>query len=353
MTGWRFTLAAAASSVLTLVVTVQGCGFVGAGSFDPAASAQEGGDGSSSSEGGVPPPDCAASGTCDGSTSCTCVAAPAGGWMPVAVLSTNAASDGGLGGDAGGAGVTCPAGWTSPRTLRQAPRAPGTTCDCACGAGPNPCTYGTMAASFRTGSAYCNDGSATVMVDGACHPLGVAWNTSYNGAGGYAPAVQNAACPAAAVLSPIIDDGSTVVCSLAAGGPPCAGGTCASPDVAIKKLCALHDGDLACPAELPAKQLVSPHDAIVDGRSCEACTCKTTATTCANTTLTFASNATCTAGLRSVPISGFCESLSGSGTPSFYVYKATPDTTACTPDAATVPSSGAVTTPTATLCCPP
>jgi hypothetical protein len=192
-----------------------------------------------------------------------------------------------------------------------------------------------------------------VTADGACHPLGFTWNGSYNGAGGFAPAVVIAACPAIAERPPMIDDGSAVVCSVAGGAVPCAGGSCAPAAAAILKICALHDGDVACPAGYPAKRVLAPQESIVDDRACGACSCSTTATSCSNETLTFATNATCTTGTRTAAIDGTCNALSGSGTPTHYKYTAVPNQTTCAAAAATVPSTGAITAPSVTLCCSP
>lgn len=277
-----------------------------------------------------------------------CVPVPPAGWTLVIIAGESAGSARPVGEKT--LAVECPAGTSSPRVLLDAPRAPGTSCACTCGPGPNPCAYGTLATSFRSGFISCNDGNQMLVADGACHPLGFAWS-DYNAASASAMPVQNAGCPSGSVLPPTEDDGATVVCSLAETTVPCATGSCLVAPPATRR-CAMHDGDVACPAGYATKRTLTPRDALVDTRACASCSCATAATSCADAVLTFATDASCTAGIRTVSIDGSCNAVEGSGTPAFYRYRATPDVAACAPLMPEVPMTGAFTLPPpVTLCC--
>jgi hypothetical protein len=282
---------------------------------------------------------------CEAQLACV---APQTDWTFVSVRSVGA-SDAGV--DAAPAG--CAMGWTNPRTLLDNVRASAATCACTCGApASNPCANGTHNASFRTGTTSCNDGSANLDLDGACHGI-AGFSSSINGVSVSPPTIAQVSCGATAALPPAIDDGALLVCDLAAGGAPiaCPGGTCI-PKPDPDKICILHTGDTAtCPAAFPTKKIVAP--SFTDGRTCGACSCTTNATTCTNRQIGFYTNGGCNQGERLSTVDNTCNDLSGSGSATFYQYKATANGS-CVAAAATVAVTGALalTTP-STLCCGP
>jgi hypothetical protein len=236
----------------------------------------------------------------------------------------------------------CPSGWGAKRVLLAAPRDPGTGCTCSCGGGgPNPCLHDSLTIDYRTGSSNCNDGKQTIDADGACHAL-PPWPSGTNGASGAPLAPKVTGCPATATLPPLAKDGTTEVCVAATPKPP---------DVTTP-ICYLRDGDVACPAGATNKKVLIPQSRVTDGRTCGACSCASKATSC-SASITFATDDKCSTGTRTVSLSSSCTGISGSGSPTHYRYSGTPNTLACAPSSATVPTTGTVGLGTpVTLCCP-
>jgi hypothetical protein len=259
-------------------------------------------------------------------------------------------------GDAGVFAGSCPDGWGSRRELVVGPHGGSPDCTCECGqASSNPCLRNQTDVFFRTGAVSCNDATHQMSIDGSCHPLEFAWSGLYNGAGASTPPPRQVSCPASAALPPIVDDGYVVICSLPpAAAASCAGGTACVERPGAASLCVIRDGDHACPLGYPAKLLVGDRNDIVDQRTCGTCTCMSATAACSAATVRFFGTVDCTGASRDVTLDGNCNAISGSGTPTNYLYEATPDTLSCAPVEAVVPAAGSVSLSfVRTLCCAP
>ncbi len=257
-------------------------------------------------------------------------------------------------GDAGLGSASCRPGWTARRELVVAPRSGSGDCTCEClSVGTNPCLRDTRDVAFRTGAVSCDDGTRTLSIDGGCQPLGFTWDTFYNGARASAPTPAKIACGARAALPPVLDDGRAVLCSPeGSGSSACGEGSACVVQSDSMVLCVLRQGSHACPKGYPSRRVVVDPSGVVDQRGCGACSCTSKATACTNAGIGFFGTADCSGTARAVSLTGSCNSISGSGTPTHYRYQAAPDTTDCEAADTLVPVTGSVSTPGAlTLCC--
>jgi hypothetical protein len=207
---------------------------------------------------------------------------------------------------------------------------------------------------FRTGATQCNDNATPIITDAACHPLAATLAASTAGVAGNGPPRVTVSCATTRTLPPLVDKGAASICEPAPDDRGCASGETCAPDPAGHAICLVHDGvESVCPVGFETRSVLS---ASRDERECGPCACNTPAGTCGVPSLELHSNATCTTGLRSAALNGFCNDLSGGGAvdpATHYRFVPAVSTIACAPSATTVPITGSVAGPQVTLCCPP
>lgn len=262
--------------------------------------------------------------------------------------------------------AACPAGYGTGTVLGEGPTSSAATCSCACGG--NPCLSAQASnVQWRTGSSNCNDGTNSILLDGACH----AFNANASGGailgGSFAPPGLGAASRACTdmVTKPGVTFAATVrLCAApgpsadggagGGGGGGCTGGGSCEPRPAEGMLCIRHDGNVACPAGL-SYHVVGAPGALTDNRSCGACGCAATACTTQN--VGFYTDQTCQTSVATstdTGSAGSCGAGSVIGDPaaaSYSKYLAVANCGAASPNPAltgTVSFASPV-----TLCCPP
>jgi hypothetical protein len=260
----------------------------------------------------------------------------------------------------GSSGAQCPTGYGSPAVVASQPPSLGADCTCNCGSPQlNPCTQGSLAVQF--GIMQCGGGIITSTVTGACDPLAstVAKNQNQDQPTAKATklAVKATTCDASATPSddPLIN---ALSCTpTAAAGAGCPGQAACIPKASSGSVCIQHAGDMACPAGGPMqKHLVAAPTDIQDKRTCGACACTSTATSCSAAKFTGYDDANCTNHPVTVDIDAAChfaangQNFTGNA---YFKYTATPDTMNCAAASATTPIGGSfVVDNPITICCP-
>jgi hypothetical protein len=254
---------------------------------------------------------------------------------------------------------TCPSGWGSSAPNVEDPDG-GSTCACTCGAPHgNPCVQGTLSLSLGQNECGCAQVQDVPLVsDGLCDPIGRSFGQPCGGWGdGKVAALAPApvACAEVHQLPPITYAAQGETClPLEPAGAGCATGGACLPQPAPATACIEQSGvQTACPAGFTQLHVVYPPGNVVDGRQCGTCGCMSTATSCNSATVTLYDDGSCTKNGVGVQANGNCNGLNGDPTDAgWFIYTATPNTTACA-GAATSPLDGglAVTNP-RTICCP-
>ena len=367
---WPFFLAAAALAGAGCAFdksgytgTSEGAGGSGGDLTSTSASSSAGGAGGvspSSSTGCVPSPEVCDDGidnNCDGLTDCAdpqCTGSPTGrecvesaptGWSIVTFAPAPA--------------TTCPSGYNSPAVVAPAPASAGPTCTCTCGApSVNPCTQGTL--TLQMGQMACGGNTYTTGVTGGCDTLaaGAKVTIAYTTGNAQPLTAKQVTCGGAGVPPAAQPATGGVTCSPAssvAGG--CQSGSACLPKIMAASRCIQRPGDMACPpGPFSNRKVVGAVGDVMDNRTCGACSCTSTATSCFNATFTGYDDPACTQHAVSVQIDGTCHMVNA-GTfqnNDHFTYEATPNTLTCTANGAPPAVSGSfkLNNP-ITLCCTP
>jgi hypothetical protein len=279
------------------------------------------------------------------STGFTCAQAVPPGWTLVAY---DRASRGG-----------CPGGWGSSSPTVEGPDG-GAACGCACGTYQgNPCLIGSLSLSLGQTQCGCSQTQNIALVsDGGCDPIAHAIGQPCGtwGDGKVAAlAPVSLACSEVRTLPPIgfAAQGQTCVPTAGIGAGCSSGGGCV-PSPAPAAGCIQTDGAQAsCPPGFSTLSIVySPAD-VADGRQCQACGCVSAATTCTGASVTLYDDSNCTTGDIAVPADGKCDDVTGDPSDAgWFVYRATPDTTACQGPSTSPITGGVVAGNPKTICCP-
>jgi hypothetical protein len=271
-----------------------------------------------------------------------CVPPLPGGWSFASPVSASGPAAGVPVTDAVDPAVACPAGWTSVVRYFDDPKSASDVCTCSCGRENGPCK--TTISHDAVASCVLDDERTA---DGNCHDIPPT-NNAKRSAGSYV-----VTCTGGSALPGVTANGSSYVCVLA-GSPTCTAAGCAvTAPTGTKHVCAIHDGEVTCPAGYPTRARVTTAAAITDQRSC-GCSCLTpsgtpTATAACGTTLTFYALLGCNGSERPVTPVDSCTSINGS-----LSYRVSTSLTVPVECAgpATAPVVGAVTsTAWHTLCC--
>lgn len=253
----------------------------------------------------------------------------------------------------------CPTGWGSSAPVVEDPDG-GTSCGCTCGALlANPCVQGTLSLSLGQNVCGCAEVQDLPLVsDGLCDPIGHGLGQPCGpwGDGKVAAlAVAPVGCAEVHQLPPITygAQGETCAPEEAAGTGCMAGGSCL-PQTSPETACIERAGvQAACPAGFTQLHVVYPPGGVVDGRQCASCGCTSTATSCSNATVTLYDDGTCTKDGVGVQANGSCNDINGDPADAgWFIYTATPNTTACSGAATSALDGGLVLNNPKTICCP-
>jgi hypothetical protein len=341
--------------------TSQGAGGSGGDLTSSSSSSSAGGAGgvgSSTSTGCVPSTEDCDDGLdndCNGLTDCAdpqcsgsptgreCVAPAPTGWTMVTFAPSPA--------------TTCPSGYDSPAVVAPAPGSAGTTCTCTCGApSVNPCAQGTL--NLQMGMMACGGNIYTPAVTGGCDALGTLVTTLYSTGMANPLTAKQVSCGGTGVPPAAQPASGGVTCSpvpSVAGG--CQSGSACLPKIMTADRCIQSPGDVVCPpGPFSNRKVVGAVGDVMDNRTCGACSCTSTATSCSSATFTGYDDPACTIHAVSVQIDGTCHMVNA-GTfqgNDHFKYNATPNTLTCTATGAPPALSGAfaLKSPT-TLCCTP
>ena len=245
---------------------------------------------------------------CDGKADCEdpqctgpttgreCVAPPPTGWTLVAFMPGNTA--------------TCPAGYDELAKVAEAPTSTDTHCACACdctGLQNNPCVHGTLTGVIGNN---CMAFNASLTVTGGCDAIGQ--KLGYYKSIKATPLGVNPIDLAGKPTLPGTQPGSSgITCTPTASK---AGG-CMANQACLPKaasgLCIQRPGDMACPpGPLMKRRIVGAvGSATDDQRTCDACTCTSSAASCANPTFSGYTDDSCSSppALADV-VAGMCTS---------------------------------------------
>src|SRR5262249_7302295 len=147
----------------------------------------------------------------------------------------------------------------------------------------NPCQVGSSSVKYSEPG--CSQGPTTLEANGQCLPIaGTGLPADIVRLTGMTPKAAQVDCAATSTPSPIVGDGAFALCDLASKPTTCAGGSCVERPSA-SKICLAREGTHDCPApSLQPIALTDPKD-IVDSRTCDGCTCTSTASSCTNASL--------------------------------------------------------------------
>lgn len=216
-------------------------------------------------------------------------------------------------------GTACPSEWPQEQRYQKAG---GGGCACRCTSNGAACA-GPL--DVRTGAACAGQPSSlSVPGDGSCFNPGAALPSpvSLTASGAPPPScgaqvIEQLGGPEEAVTCV----GATVMPSSSCG----AGEVCvpkpSSPagiPVPTAVVCMMHEGELACPKNLPYRQVVG--SSVTDGRSCGA-TCACAPSDCNAGKLEGFSNAACTASVRVFDVNGKCN-VAAAPTATYFKYTA-------------------------------
>jgi hypothetical protein len=204
----------------------------------------------------------------------------------------------------------CPDGYGDAHDeYSGATAAPGAcTCTCQITTAPS-CTAGTIATSFGTLGAACpTPGEPFTVTSSGCTALPQAGTLALNFQGS-AIALSGGACAGAAqTASNQLTKNGVRYCDVAASNAESVCEGAAGPGFAA---CIVADGDLACPPGSPFTKKTTVADD--ESLTCSACgTCAVTGT-CAKPTLTFYSDAACSAQVTQVASDGTCVPSNAAG----------------------------------------
>jgi hypothetical protein len=254
-------------------------------------------------------------------------------------------------------GGACSAGFTGPIAFVENPSVGATPCSCSCGAQTsNPCLHnGSLAIRVHiNGNGGACGTPGTVTPAGTCDTP-MSWDSNVDMLSGSPEPPTNVACAASAVKPPLGATSSFNACLVAGFGDAGAGASACLPSGSGS--CIAKPGvEATCPTGFPNRRVVTRTTDVVDQRTCGACTCNTTATSCTNASISFyTSNSTCSGTTtRVAQLNGFCNAFDGNFTPQAFRYDATPSPNACAATTATSPVGGTVTsTAQSTICCVP
>jgi len=254
---------------------------------------------------------------------------------------------------------SCPSGWGSSAPIVEGADG-GATCQCSCGAPRvNPCVQGTL--SLSLGQNVCGCGqvqNVPLTSDGLCDPIGRSFGQPCGPWGdGKVAALPPApvACAEVHQLPPIsyAAQGETCV-AMESAGAGCVGGGGCLPQTPPATACVEQPGvQTSCPAGFTQLHVVYPAGGVVDGRQCGSCGCTASATSCSNATVTLYDDGTCTKNGVGVQANGSCNGINGDPTDAgWFIYTATPDTTACSGAATSALDGGLSLDNPRTICCP-
>jgi hypothetical protein len=149
-------------------------------------------------------------------------------------------------------------------------------------------------------------------------------------------------------LPPPVDGRSCEAAKVGAGCPD--GGACVTSPAAPFVACVAHDGALPCPTGFPNGSSVGASAA--DTRSCSACACGTSAS-CANPTLTFYSDGSCSSGAHDLPVTSACDPVNDGNGHNYQSFKYTADIQngTCQTTTSSTPTGNLVLTSPRTICC--
>ena len=255
-------------------------------------------------------------------------------------------------------GGACAPGFTGPVAFVESPSVGATPCSCGCGAqASNPCLHaGSTAIRVHingNGGACGTPGSFSPT--GACETTNINWDTGVDMFSGSPEPPINVACAATAVKPPLAATSSFNACLVAGFGDAGAGASACLPSGSGS--CIAKPGvEPTCPGGFTNRRVVTRTTDVVDQRTCAACACNTTATTCTNATISmWSSNNTCSGvTTHSAQLTGLCAAFNGNFSPQAYRYDATPSPNACAPTSATSAIGGTVTSSAqSTICCTP
>ncbi|MDB4996436.1 MAG: hypothetical protein JWM74_3868 [Myxococcaceae bacterium] len=254
-------------------------------------------------------------------------------------------------------GGACASGFTGPIAFVESPSVGATPCSCSCGAqASNPCLHGgsTVFRVHVNGNGGACGTPGNFAPTGACE-TGGSWDNGIDMVSGSPEPPINVACAATAVKPPLAATSSFNACLVAGFGDAGAGASACLPSGSGS--CIAKPGiEPTCPGDFTNRRVVTRTTDVVDQRTCGACTCNTTATTCTNATLSFwTSNSTCSGTTTHVAqLNGLCSAFDGNFNPQAFRYDATPSPNACAPSSATSPIGGTVTSSAqSTICCTP
>ena len=253
----------------------------------------------------------------------------------------------------------CPSGWGSSSPLVEGPDG-GAACGCACGAYQgDPCLGGSLSLSLGQNQCGCSQTQNLALAsDGGCnpigHPIGQPCGTWGDGKVAALTPVS-LSCSETRTLPPVgfATQGETCVPVAGIGAGCSAGGSCVPSPAPAAGCIEAAGAQTVCPAGFSTLSIVySPAD-VADERQCEACGCVSAATSCAAATLTLYDDSSCTKGEVTVPADGKCDDITGDPSDAgWFVYRATPDTTACKGPATSPITGGLATGNPKTICCP-
>lgn len=292
--------------------------------------------------------DCADSDCTGGSGTFQCSPDTAGGWT-VVTFDGNAAGQ-------------CPSGYGNLANVASAPADNGADCSCNCGSALlNPCTQGVLTLNFGVmacgGSVIAGTSSGTGACDALASTVPQISNKDQATTKATKLAVKATACDATSTLSVDPPISAFTCTATAAPGAGCPNQAACVPKPATGSVCIQHEGVKSCPAGGPMQlHIVAAPADVIDKRTCGACTCSSSATSCNGAKFTGYDDDACMVNPATIDIDGVCHfALNGkhfTGNTHFK-YTATPDTMNCAAASATTPVGGAfqVDNP-ITICCP-
>ncbi|MBX3224090.1 MAG: hypothetical protein KF795_26480 [Labilithrix sp.] len=288
-----------------------------------------GGNGNGGDDSGLPPAAISPSlATCGLGNICM---TNAEGWSPLLSLTTA------LGGG-------CPAGWPT-RSEHKTSGGGGCSCECTPTSGSCGASIASRGGAACTGPstshAIAGDGSCSTALPGFALPVAFAWADTTNAA------PKGCTGKVSSNLSP---PRTTITCG---GAAPTQNAACKDDEVCVPKgsilqgtNCLVHDGEVACPANLPRRTVIGT--SIAEGRSCETtCACETNG--CAGGTLRAFANPDCTSPLRTIDVDGTC-AMSGQSLETAASYRYTASSGCKVKQAPAVLGTETVSAP-RTICC--
>jgi hypothetical protein len=262
----------------------------------------------------------------------------------------------------GNAAGQCPSGYGNLTSVASEPANNGADCSCNCGSPQlNPCTQGVLTLNFGImgcgGSVIAGTSSGTGACDSLASKVPQISNKDQATTMATKLAVKATACDATATPSVDPPIGAVTCTPTGPSGAGCPNQTACVPKAATGSVCIQHEGAMSCPAGGPMQRRIvaAPAD-VIDNRTCGACTCSSSATSCSGAKFTGYDDANCTGNPGTVDIDSVChfaangQNFTGDN---HFKYTATPDTMNCAAASATTPVGGSfqVNNP-ITICCP-